>query len=134
MFITWSRLTRKEKTKFIMTVTTNIDETNTTLFNKSLFEWWNEETEYLFQRIQKTAILANEYNRFSLDRLSKDRLTMQAERESNGNFFSYKRHLILVSILFVKRWCKKFNESWTSCLFCIESPTWPVLSTQGRII
>ncbi|KAL2715902.1 hypothetical protein V1478_013578 [Vespula squamosa] len=33
-------------------MTTNFDETNTALFYKDLFEWWNEETGYRFQKIQ----------------------------------------------------------------------------------
>ncbi|KAL2741566.1 hypothetical protein V1478_000069 [Vespula squamosa] len=54
-----------------MAVTTNFDETNMTL-------------------IRKSASLAGGYNRLSLERLSEDRLTMQAEREKrkkgrNGN-------------------------------------------------
>ncbi|KAL2729375.1 myb-like protein X [Vespula squamosa] len=108
-------------------------KTNTTLLYKDLFEWWNEETGFIFRRIRKSAALARGYNRWSSERLSEDRLTMQAERGSNWNFSSNKRHLILESILFVKRGCKVFNESRTSCLFWIESSTRPVLSSQGRI-
>ncbi|KAL2734777.1 myb-like protein X [Vespula squamosa] len=92
----------KKETKFIIAVRTNFDETNTTLLYKDLFEWWKEETEYIFRRIRKSAALARGYNRLSLERLSEDRLTMQAERGSNWNFSSNKRHLILESILFVK--------------------------------
>ncbi|KAL2736894.1 myb-like protein X [Vespula squamosa] len=55
-------------------------KTNTTLLYKDLFEWWNEETEYIFRRIRKSAALARGYNRLSLERLSEDRLTMQAEQ------------------------------------------------------
>ncbi|KAL2732126.1 kazrin isoform X1 [Vespula squamosa] len=54
-------------------------KTNTTLLYKDLFEWWNEETGYIFRRIRKSA-LARGYNRWSSERLSEDRLTMQAER------------------------------------------------------
>ncbi|KAL2737029.1 myb-like protein X [Vespula squamosa] len=86
MLVLKARLTRKKETKFIMAVTTNFDETNMTLFFKDLFEWWNEETAYFFRRIRKSAALARGYNKSSLERLSKDRLTMQAERGSNWNF------------------------------------------------
>ncbi|KAL2732172.1 liprin-beta-2 isoform X5 [Vespula squamosa] len=48
-------------------------KTNTTLLYKDLLEWWNEETEYFFQRIRKSATLARGYNRMSLERLSEDR-------------------------------------------------------------
>ncbi|KAL2734765.1 myb-like protein X [Vespula squamosa] len=54
-------------------------KTNTTLLYKDLFEWWNEETEYIFRRIRKSAALARGYNRLSLERLSQDR-----ERRKNG--------------------------------------------------
>ncbi|KAL2711409.1 hypothetical protein V1478_002171 [Vespula squamosa] len=62
MLVLKARLTRKKETKFIMAVTTNFDETNMTL-------------------IRKSASLAGGYNRLSLERLSEDRLKMQAERE-----------------------------------------------------
>ncbi|KAL2737058.1 myb-like protein X [Vespula squamosa] len=91
MLVLKARLTRKKETKFIMAVTTNFDETNMTL-------------------IRKSASLAGGYNRLSLERLSEDRLKMQAERGSNWNFSSNKRHLILESILFVKRGCKIARE------------------------
>ncbi|KAL2713208.1 myb-like protein X [Vespula squamosa] len=60
-------------------------KTNTTLLYKDLFEWWNEETEYIFRRIRKSAALARGYNRLSLERLSEERLSMQAERERRKN-------------------------------------------------
>ncbi|KAL2735695.1 myb-like protein X [Vespula squamosa] len=73
-------------------------KTNTTLLYKDLFEWWNEETEYIFRRIRKSAALARGYNRLSLERLSEDRLTMQAEQRRmngrNGNVvlrFNFKK-------------------------------------------
>ncbi|XP_047350884.1 uncharacterized protein LOC124949602 [Vespa velutina] len=80
----------KKKRKFIMAMTTNIDETNMAQFHKGLSEWWSEETEYAFQRIERWTALVRGYNRFKSERLSKGRQTMLDERVSNWNITSNK--------------------------------------------
>ncbi|XP_012287043.1 uncharacterized protein LOC105703313 [Orussus abietinus] len=57
---------------------------------KGLSEWWNEETEYVFQRIERWAALARGYNRLRSQRLSRGRLTMQEEQESRWSISSNK--------------------------------------------
>lgn len=48
------------------------------MLQKGLSEWWSEETEYIFQRIERWAAYARGYNRLRSQRLSRGRMTMQA--------------------------------------------------------
>ncbi|KAI4499029.1 hypothetical protein M0802_005895 [Mischocyttarus mexicanus] len=73
-----------------MSVTTNCDETNMVPFHKGLSEWWSEETEYVFQRIERWAAFARGYNRLRSERLSKGRLTMHEEHDSRWSISSNK--------------------------------------------
>lgn len=59
-------------------------------FHKGLSEWWSEETEYVFQRIERWAAFARGYNRLRSERLSKGRLTMHEEQESRWSISSNK--------------------------------------------
>lgn len=58
--------------------------------HKGLSEWWSEETEYVFQRIERWAAFARGYNRLRSERLSKGRLTMNEEQESRWSISSNK--------------------------------------------
>ncbi|XP_076636683.1 uncharacterized protein LOC143349369 [Colletes latitarsis] len=60
------------------------------LFQKGLSEWWNEETEYVFQRIERWAAYARGYNRLRSQRLSRGRMTMQGGQESRWSISSNK--------------------------------------------
>ncbi|KAL2711898.1 hypothetical protein V1478_018919 [Vespula squamosa] len=97
-----------------MAVTTNFDETNMALFYKGLFEWWNEETEYLFQRIQRWAALTKGYNRLRSERLSKGRLTMHAESGSKWNFSSNKRIFLRTKEYFIE------DSSWSPSFYVLK--------------
>ena len=57
---------------------------------KGLSEWWSEETEYIFQRIERWAAFARGYNRLRSQRLSRGRLTMQEEQEPRWTISSNK--------------------------------------------
>lgn len=59
-------------------------------FHKGLSEWWSEETENVFQRIERWAAFARGYNRLRSERLSKGRLTMHEEQESRWSISSNK--------------------------------------------
>ncbi|KAF7384887.1 hypothetical protein HZH66_011973 [Vespula vulgaris] len=97
-----------------MAVTTNFDETNTALFYKGLFEWWNEETEYLFQRIQRWATLTRGYDRLRSERLSKGRLTMHAESGSKWNFSSNKQIFLRTKEYFIE------ESSWSPSFYILK--------------
>ncbi|XP_043275200.1 uncharacterized protein [Venturia canescens] len=58
--------------------------------HRGLSEWWSEETEYIFQRIERWAALARGYNRLRSQRLSRGRLTMQEEQEPRWSISSNK--------------------------------------------
>ncbi|XP_014609652.1 PREDICTED: uncharacterized protein DDB_G0283697-like [Polistes canadensis] len=73
-----------------MAITTNCEETNMVPFHKGLSEWWSEETEYVFQRIERWAAFARGYNRLRSERLSKGRLTMHEEHDSRWSISSNK--------------------------------------------
>ncbi|XP_015172631.1 PREDICTED: suppressor of Mek1-like [Polistes dominula] len=74
-----------------MAVTTSCEETNMVVpFHKGLSEWWSEETEYVFQRIERWAAFARGYNRLRSERLSKGRLTMNEEHNSRWSISSNK--------------------------------------------
>ncbi|KOC62826.1 hypothetical protein WH47_02529 [Habropoda laboriosa] len=60
------------------------------MFQKGLSEWWNEETEYIFQRIERWAAYARGYNRLRSQRLSRGRMTMQGGQEPRWNICSNK--------------------------------------------
>ncbi|KAL2733106.1 myb-like protein X [Vespula squamosa] len=66
-------------------------KTNTTLLYKDLFEWWNEETEYIFRRIRKSAALARGYNRLSLERLSEDQGAKYSTRVEQAAYSALNR-------------------------------------------
>lgn len=71
-----------------MTATMSDDAGST--FHKGLSEWWSEETEYVFQRIERWAAFARGYNRLRSQRLSRGRMTMQEEPESRWRIASNK--------------------------------------------
>lgn len=60
------------------------------MFQKGLSEWWNEETEYIFQRIERWAAYARGYNRLRSQRLSRGRMTMEGGQEPRWNICSNK--------------------------------------------
>ncbi|XP_054000954.1 uncharacterized protein LOC128888256 [Hylaeus anthracinus] len=60
------------------------------LLQKGLSEWWNEETEYVFQRIERWAAYARGYNRLRSQRLSRGRMTMQGGQEPRWSVSSNK--------------------------------------------
>ncbi|XP_076236789.1 uncharacterized protein LOC143180735 [Calliopsis andreniformis] len=61
-----------------------------TMLQKGLSEWWNEETEYVFQRIERWAAYARGYNRLRSQRLSRGRMTMQGGQEPRWSISSNK--------------------------------------------
>lgn len=67
-----------------------ITEEMTASLHKGLSEWWSEETEYVFQRIERWAAFARGYNRLRSQRLSRGRLTMQEEQEPRWSISSNK--------------------------------------------
>nr|XP_003702371.1 PREDICTED: uncharacterized protein LOC100881271 [Megachile rotundata] len=60
------------------------------MLQKGLAEWWNEETEYIFQRIERWAAYARGYNRLRSQRLSRGRMTMQGGQEPRWSISSNK--------------------------------------------
>lgn len=60
------------------------------MLQKGLAEWWNEETEYVLQRIERWAAYARGYNRLRSQRLSRGRMTMQSGQESRWSVSSNK--------------------------------------------
>ncbi|XP_046734068.1 uncharacterized protein LOC124404177 [Diprion similis] len=59
--------------------------------HRGLSDWWNEETEYVFQRIEEWAALARGYNRLRSQRYSRGRLTMRDEPvDTNWNISANK--------------------------------------------
>ena len=50
---------------------------------RALSEWWTEETEYIFQRIERWAACARGYNRLKSQRISKGRMTMEENNSSS---------------------------------------------------
>ncbi|OAD53183.1 hypothetical protein WN48_10696 [Eufriesea mexicana] len=60
------------------------------MIQRGLSEWWSEETEYIFQRIERWAAYARGYNRLRSQRLSRGRLTMQGGQERRWNISSNK--------------------------------------------
>ncbi|XP_016922938.1 uncharacterized protein LOC108004494 [Apis cerana] len=62
----------------------------TVMIQKGLSEWWSEETEYIFQRIERWAAYARGYNRLRSQRLSRGRMTMQGGQEPRWNISSNK--------------------------------------------
>ncbi|XP_067211223.1 uncharacterized protein [Linepithema humile] len=71
-----------------------VAEDRETVVQKGLSEWWSEETEYVFQRIERWAAFARGYYRLRSQRWSKNQ---QATQESSGEtactpqFYSLKR-------------------------------------------
>ncbi|XP_015521774.1 uncharacterized protein [Neodiprion pinetum] len=55
------------------------EEATTPTTHRGLSDWWNEETEYVFQRIEEWAALARGYNRLKSQRYSRGHLTMKEE-------------------------------------------------------
>ncbi|XP_011863291.1 PREDICTED: uncharacterized protein LOC105559536 isoform X2 [Vollenhovia emeryi] len=75
---------------------TTIAENRETLLQRGLSEWWSEETEYVFQRIERWAAFARGYNRLRSQRWFKNRQTMQeswsaASNETPPRFHALKR-------------------------------------------
>ncbi|XP_017879648.1 asparagine-rich protein-like [Ceratina calcarata] len=60
------------------------------MLQKGLSEWWSEETEYIFQRIERWAAYARGYNRLRSQRLSRGRMTMQGGQETRWSISSNK--------------------------------------------
>ncbi|XP_003702371.2 uncharacterized protein LOC100881271 [Megachile rotundata] len=60
------------------------------MLQKGLAEWWNEEAEYIFQRIERWAAYARGYNRLRSQRLSRGRMTMQGGQEPRWSISSNK--------------------------------------------
>ncbi|XP_033330615.2 uncharacterized protein LOC117222797 [Megalopta genalis] len=60
------------------------------MLQKGLTEWWNEETEYVLQRIERWAAYARGYNRLRSQRLSRGRMTMQTGQEPRWSVSSNK--------------------------------------------
>ncbi|CAL7933786.1 unnamed protein product [Xylocopa violacea] len=60
------------------------------MLQKGLSEWWNEETEYIFQRIERWAAYARGYNRLRSQRLSRGRMTMQGGQEPRWSISANK--------------------------------------------
>ncbi|KZC08196.1 PREDICTED: uncharacterized protein LOC107186403 [Dufourea novaeangliae] len=60
------------------------------MLQKGLTDWWNEETEYVFQRIERWAAYARGYNRLRSQRLSRGRMTMQGGQEPRWSISSNK--------------------------------------------
>lgn len=63
-------------------------ENRETVVQKGLSEWWSEETEYVFQRIERWAASARGYNRLRSQRWFKDRSENQQQkhhRDSSWN-------------------------------------------------
>ncbi|XP_031848649.1 uncharacterized protein LOC116434056 [Nomia melanderi] len=60
------------------------------MLQKGLTEWWNEETEYMLQRIERWAAYARGYNRLRSQRLSRGRMTMQSGQEPRWSVSSNK--------------------------------------------
>ncbi|KYM93172.1 hypothetical protein ALC53_00107 [Atta colombica] len=64
----------------MITITENRD----LMVKKNLSEWWSEETEYIFQRIERWAAFARGYNRFRSQRWFENQQT----RQDNWNMSS----------------------------------------------
>ncbi|XP_015601845.1 uncharacterized protein LOC107270915 [Cephus cinctus] len=64
------------------------EEVTSISLQKGLSEWWSEETEYVFQRIERWAALARGYNRLRSQRLSRGRMTMHEEHEPRWSISS----------------------------------------------
>jgi len=47
---------------------TTITENRDLMVKKNLSKWWSEETEYIFQRIERWVAFARGYNRFRSQR------------------------------------------------------------------
>lgn len=60
------------------------------MLQKGLAEWWSEETEYIFQRIERWAAYARGYNRLRSQRLSRGRMTMQDGQQPRWSISSNK--------------------------------------------
>ncbi|XP_071629065.1 uncharacterized protein [Temnothorax longispinosus] len=75
---------------------TTMAENRETMVQKGLSEWWSEETEYVFQRIERWAAFARGYNRLRSQRWFKNRQTIQeswgvSSDETPPRFHSLKR-------------------------------------------
>ncbi|EGI60713.1 hypothetical protein G5I_11078 [Acromyrmex echinatior] len=58
---------------------TTITENRDIMVKKNLSEWWSEETEYIFQRIERWAAFARGYNRFRSQSLKQSRWKLSPE-------------------------------------------------------
>ncbi|KYN33939.1 hypothetical protein ALC56_11753 [Trachymyrmex septentrionalis] len=68
------------------TITENRD------IKKNLSEWWSEETEYIFQRIERWAAFARGYNRFRSQRWFENQQMMQDNWNMSSNETPIKFH------------------------------------------
>ncbi|EFN83739.1 hypothetical protein EAI_17128 [Harpegnathos saltator] len=62
-----------------------VAEDRDTVVQKGLSEWWSEETEYVFQRIERWAAFARGYNRLRSQRWSKERSKDQIQEHHRGS-------------------------------------------------
>lgn len=76
--------------RFKYSATVIMSEDVSVTIQKGLSEWWNEETEYIFQRIERWAAYARGYNRLRSQRLSRGRMTMQGGQEPRWSISSNK--------------------------------------------
>ncbi|XP_076766418.1 uncharacterized protein LOC143433151 [Xylocopa sonorina] len=60
------------------------------MLQKGLSGWWNEETEYIFQTLERWAAYARGYNRLRSERLSRGRMTMQGGQETRWSISANK--------------------------------------------
>lgn len=63
-------------------------------FHRNFSEWWSEETEYVFQRIERWAAYARGYNRLRSQRLSSGRMTMHKDERSTWSISSSNKMVI----------------------------------------
>ena len=68
-----------------MTVTMSLESRQ-----RGLSEWWSEETEYIFQKIERWAAYARGYNRLRSQRISRGRMTMDEFLSSRWNISGNK--------------------------------------------
>ncbi|KAL0115515.1 hypothetical protein PUN28_010795 [Cardiocondyla obscurior] len=76
---------------------TTMAENREALVQKSLLDWWSEETEYVFQRIERWTVFARGYNRLRSQTWFKDRQIVRETRKSMSSdenltrFHTFKR-------------------------------------------
>lgn len=58
-------------------MTTNLVESPSSCLHRNFAEWWNAETEYVIQRVERWVAFAKGYNRLRSERLSGGRMSMR---------------------------------------------------------